>query len=172
MYKYGRSKFIAMLALFFVAMSLGTYSDAKEPRPFGVRMGMTLADLSKQIKISPFPEHINEYISTDAPDGSPEFVSYLYTISPSVGLCRVTAISEAGPEEEVVLMLMKIGRKLENMYGMAQKKGEKFVWRPASQSNIQAIILRADKSGGMAGIRLGYIFINFSTCGVASVQKL
>lgn len=156
--------------LFLCAIGLWATSDAQELGPFGVHMGMTHAELVTHVKIQPISGRKNEYLSMQAPIKMNEFNAYIYTISPKVGLCRVTAIKEAALESEILDSRNKIGRTLEKKYGFPQKKGENFVWRPSNNWNIQEIVLRVDKQGKIAGLRLGYIFSNFSECEVADLK--
>ena len=70
--------------------------------PFGLRMGMTLADLARfHPQADP---HAGVYQIDTAPAGQPEFVNYLLLISPHQGLCKVIGTgrpmetSESGEE--------------------------------------------------------------------------
>ena len=96
-----RFRRVAKLMLMLCAISFSQILDTKEIGPFGVYMGMTYAELRAQIEIEPLSGHKNEYLGETAPISKVEFAAYIYTISPDVGLCRVTAISGAELEVEV-----------------------------------------------------------------------
>jgi len=64
-------------------------AQAQQPpaTPFGLRMGMTLADLARfhpQARRTP-----GVYIIDGAPAGQPEFVDYMVVVSPHQGLCKL-----------------------------------------------------------------------------------
>ena len=77
---------IAMLCL---AAALGT--GAVRAGPLGLEAGMSLGDLKQHVRLR--PEGHYEFSTRRVPQGS-EFASYRLLVTPSQGLCRITAWSE------------------------------------------------------------------------------
>jgi len=82
-----RKPLAAMAAACLTAAPALAQAQQPPATPFGLRMGMTLADLARfhpQARRTP-----GVYIIDGAPAGQPEFVDYMVVVSPHQGLCKL-----------------------------------------------------------------------------------
>lgn len=112
---------IVLAAALVAAAPASAQSQAALPpaTPFGLRMGMTLAQLGRfhpQARRTP-----GVYIIDGAPAGQPEFVDYMVVVTPGQGLCKVVATGQpvrtSGSGEEVRARFDQLERVLAGKYG-------------------------------------------------------
>lgn len=114
-------KLIALAAALVAAAPASAQSQAAQPpaTPFGLRMGMTLAELGRfhpEARRTP-----GVYIIDGAPAGQPEFVDYMIVVTPRQGLCKVVATGQplrtSGSGDEVRARFDQLKHLLAGKYG-------------------------------------------------------
>lgn len=71
--------------------SIHTSTTEKQVGPFGLEMGISLAELSKQMKLN--LKESNVYTTMSVPKSHKDFDNYQLIITPAHGLCKVIAFS-------------------------------------------------------------------------------
>lgn len=99
-------------------------SVSRHSEPFGLEMGMGLADLTKMAPIREQPD-LYAYASSELSNGPTEMVEYVFIITPQHGLCEVTAqtrpIRTSGDGSEVRERFERLVAELSKKYGQATK---------------------------------------------------
>jgi hypothetical protein len=76
------------------AAALLITSVAATAQPFGLQMGMTLADLKRLgIKLEKIQKTENSYSAKSIPNGHSRLAAYSFVVTPKAGLCRVVALT-------------------------------------------------------------------------------
>ena len=100
---------------------LACAATARAQTPFGIRQGMTAAQLQREIGAYPDSDTKGMYYSSRVPSPDPAFELYAFMVSPTTGVCKVIAQGVlVGGDPEGNVLRRKYERQLaalEQKYG-------------------------------------------------------
>lgn len=118
-----RAGFLLLVCVLTRPLALPAQSTASSSTatPFGLRMGMTRAELSRISELRPLEGTALGYMMPKVPKPHTSFESYLALVSPSVGLCKVVGVGNTIESSsfgtELVSEFKKLEGALEARYG-------------------------------------------------------
>ena len=106
-----------------LAIALLSVSAAATAGPFGLEMGTPLAELNKQMRLTPGKPAL--YSTTSVPKAHPDFDDYRLVVTPAHGLCKIIAftkvISTSVYGTELVSKFSGIESALATKYGNSKR---------------------------------------------------
>lgn len=155
-----------LLVFFMFLISIPSYAG-----PFGLEMGMPLADLKKKMDLKLLDSVRFTYGSATVPKFYPGFKNYILTISPKDGLCAVAGMTDTIATSTGLLERFdELEKLLNSKYGAFERSQKKertlvTIWQDALPDNLSAIWLNGFfEDGAKAKIILLYKFKNIDEC--------
>lgn len=158
------------------ACTVGPSLAANADGPFGVYMGMPIAELRSAVPgLVETKSRPNEYLATQAPVPNDAFSFYSYSISEKAGLCAIRAIERGLNEFQAQDMAEQVAGRLSAKYGEPWMRGEtgQALWRQQGLPNdLASISVQVIDSEGQdkKSVFLSYRFKNSSECAPEPIQ--
>jgi len=166
------------VTLLVMVMLLGPTSAPAQPKTaekeaaFGFHKGMTLKQAKSVAVLKPLVRAVNTFYTTKPPRPFSAFQTYMVTISPAVGVCRVMAMNttKAPGSKELQPIQVTITDALVEKYG---PPGPKIVGEGESTLAVwinplgpyTAIKLSMDHDAdGSTSVMVNYFFSNYEKC--------